>query len=315
MEKQQSTIKITKMEKPEYVNFPIALLRNFTQNREQRIADILAYGIVKYGQSFRVTIDNVAKQAIYCMYNQPKSELAELLEGLYMAMDEAGYTEMRGFNVHGEFDPKVETETLQALFRGEPYIEEYAFDFYRVKAAIAAYGLDLDPDQVIARYRSLIDGIEGKQAMGSIKVGILLEYMDKRKTKSQVMQLLMYIAIRSILGKKKYRRIYFDLIRARMFGFNSPKDVDERTQNDADFKKYQKRDSLRTILTHLKLKWKIITAATKTRGLIFSTRNKMTLLELTQIAEATKLKNRIKALQMEEKLTLEKVKQMYDSAA
>ena len=143
----------------------------------------------------------------------------------------------------------------------------------------------------------------------SIKMSMLDEFINHKKTEKQWCELLGYLAIKSILGKKKYIKTNYKHILSRMLGLDSYNDlinveisesqnklIDQYTRNN-DIAK----DKMKKLIDKLEADWKVITYGTFTRGIYVSMVGKCTINELVKIREEQRLTNKVKAINKEKR--------------
>jgi hypothetical protein len=99
------------------------------------------------------------------------------------------------------------------------------------------------------------------------------------------------MAIKSILGMRRYVKTNKQHIVSRMFGYSSIKVIGK--VNEELFKKYSTRYQIDKVLLELELSWNVKIYSRNIRGMYVSVGNKISLDDLALEAESKKKKNRI----------------------
>lgn len=145
----------------------------------------------------------------------------------------------------------------------------------------------------------------------SINTSLLFDFRDKDKTEFEIAQLLAYIAIRSILGKRQYVKTNKAHIVSRMFGYASVNHLPVNFHGaiEALFKKYSNRYHIDKVLQALELNWYVLTYSRNLRGLYVAMNDKIELEALIFAAEGKKRKILIENLNTKKREAREKALQ------
>lgn len=136
-----------------------------------------------------------------------------------------------------------------------------------------------------------------------INRNLVFEFRDKEKTESEIAQLAMFIAMRSILGQKLHCKTNKQLIVSRMFGYKDAKHAGT-CMNIAirEFiRKYLNRYHFDKIKEELELNWHIVTYSNHIRGLYISIKQDTDHNRLALVAETNKKKHKLNALRAKKK--------------
>jgi hypothetical protein len=161
----------------------------------------------------------------------------------------------------------------------------------------------------------IIITFEGRKAVKghpycSVKISMLNEYITNPKSENEWIELICFLAIKSILGKKKIIKTNYLHIISRMLGLASFKDLinikltesqlkllAQYTKKIDEVNKVDKSDIMRKakmkgLLERIKLKWKVNNYARYTRGIYVSV--VMNDNQMVKYCEDRKETNRIK---------------------
>lgn len=300
-----------------YVQFPLHLLQELPLNKEGTLKKMICFGVYRFAMSLKASHEDTAKQVIYGNYkNKLPSELGFKLDSIDFV--EVGMDlDYHGF-VNGNFEPTAELSELLDWFIKDAELFELAKEYNQVQQAINLMNLNLSADDCIITakpfFNKLLD--ENKNVMPMAKVDLLVKFHDNQLTsKKDLIELLGFIAIRSILGAKKCVKTNKNHILSRLLGFKSVSEIPEQLPSHLNeiYTKYKERHHMDKLLIELQLNWQILIYSNRMRGLYISTLSKMTLNELVFIAESNKQKNKEKELKNKKNqakaLALEKLKQ------
>ena len=280
-----------------YVQFPIFLLRNFQENRQKVINEILDYGIFRYSQKFRYQAPAMAQQIIYDLYRKelPCGLANEIrkLKSKIIGKD----NDYNGF-IAGSFEPTDEIGELLNAFETRPTLKQMAIEHYQMHLALQSLNISGNREAIITRAKAIMERTPQGEPMAMVKTNFLFEFRDFDKTEFEVMQLLAYIAINSILGKRESTKTNNAHVLARMLGYSSIKQVPEnKTKLEKTiFEKYSHRYHIDKVLRELELNWKLLKYGNRTRGFYVSLGGKTNMDRLAIIAESRKKGERIAAL-------------------
>ena len=149
--------------------------------------------------------------------------------------------------------------------------------------------------------QQLFTALPRKTAFVGISKAVWLDYLQNDKTELQRACLLAYVAIRSVIGKKKYCKLTNDLMLSRMDGSNKT-----LTSFSPEIERYNNHYQCNKIRTELELSWGLVTCRGK--GVFCS--YKLTVKALTLEVERNKKAYLIKQLQQDKKEAKEAAKQI-----
>jgi hypothetical protein len=140
----------------------------------------------------------------------------------------------------------------------------------------------------------------------SIKMSMLDEYINKKKTEKEWYLLLCFLAIKSILGKKQFTKTNYEHILSRMLGLSSRKDGKKSELNESQLKlisqftrnKVIAQDKMKRLMDKLRANWHITLYGRFTRGFYISIEGRKSEEELMFICEDQRETNKIKELNM-----------------
>ena len=281
-----------------YLQFPLFLLNEIFTDKEAAINDILKYGIYNYSTKFEVKPYEVAKQLIYDLY---RGELSKDLKRQINALksDVIGCNEdYNGFNADGTFEPTDEIEVLLEKFADDIQFYKNATEHYRLHLAYQSLGISGNKEQCAKVAKDIRKRIPKAEPMPMINPKFLFEFRDKDKTEYDLIQLVGFIAVKSILGVKKYAKTNKAHIVCRMLGYSSVKHIpDTLTANIKDLlHKYSQRYHIDKLILQLELNWNVLTYSNNLRGMYVAISNKTTIEQLALIAETQKQKHKVEAL-------------------
>jgi hypothetical protein len=266
-----------------YIQFPLFLLHDIVNNKDESITNILRYGIYHFAMAIETNLVDVAKQICYNNYrrelNQEISNLLNKYQFEYFGLDE-DYNGFSGEN----FNPEDEINELLNLFDSDHELKNNCIEFNNVNQALKLLNLKGDADAVISHAKFIKRQIKPKEIMPMIGIHLLFDYRDTNKSEFDIIQLKAYIAIQSILGVKLYAKTNKQFILQRMFGVN---------QNIELLNKYDKRHHWEKLMLQLQMNWNLNVYSNRTRGVWVSIGKKNSLLKLIEHAENIKAKNSI----------------------
>lgn len=293
---------------PRYLQFPLFILQGFFDDRKAAINNIFAFGIYHYSKKFKYSEYDVARQIIYDLYNRKLSDRIKkrikAKNSDLIGSDDFG----RGFNgVGNRFDPQEEIEELLRIFQVDPTLEEMAITHYQIHLALAALRINGNIERYAIIGKQIEDKIPLKEPLPMVNVDSLFDFHDNDKTEFEIAQFLCFIAIKSILGEKKYCKTNKDLILSRMFGYSSYSKMG-KPQPELHMK-YKNRYHIDRVLMELRARWNVVIYAYRMRGFYVAIDNKITIEKLVEIAEGLKTQNLISELKNREAEARKKVQQ------
>lgn len=166
------------------------------------------------------------------------------------------------------------------------------------KEAEELFALKDDDATFVARVSEIIKKTPAGEPYPNIKLSIAQEFATIEKSEQEVANLLMYIAIKSILGVAAVKKVTRNLILSRMFGYSSfksmPKSLPE-PQSEL-FKKYSTEYHFNKTLNELEYHWKLSKLNNKhlrARGIWIADRTKISLHDAMSKVLAVKRKDQI----------------------
>ena len=267
-----------------YVQFPLFLLHDILTDKNETINKILNYGIYHYAMAIEYDLNNVARQICYHNYRRSldKDIIAQLnkYDFEFFGNDE----EYNGF-VGANFIPEDEMIELLELFESDPLLKATCIEYYRINQAFKLLNLTGDASTIKATVKGIKSQIKPRQVFPMIGTHLLFNYRDSDKSEYDIIQLMAYVSISSIIGVKPFAKTNKQFILKRMFGENSADDARD---------KYEKRYHWEKLIFKLQTNWKVNIYSNRTRGIWVSIGKKYPLPILIEHAEKVKAKNSIK---------------------
>jgi hypothetical protein len=274
-----------------YLQFPLFLIRDMFNDKVGTINKIIKYGIYRMSKAIEYDLHNVARQTIFELYRGDLS--FDIIVGLnshnfeYVGKDE----NYNGFS--GDvFNPDLEIDELLHAFSTDAELKARCIEFYCVRQTLSVLSMNTNSIERILQVGKEIERITpDNEVMPMIGKHTLFHFRDNDKTENEIAQLLAYIAIRSIIGKKAYTKTNKPHIIARMFGYSSVKVLLDAESNEL-VKKYCTRHHYQKILLSLAIDWNVCIYSNRTRGIYVSIANSCSLEKLIEIAEQKKRSKR-----------------------
>lgn len=139
----------------------------------------------------------------------------------------------------------------------------------------------------------------GKAPTG-ISRTVFWDYYHNDKSQWQIAELLGYLAIKSIVGKRPSRKVGEKLLKARMSGLHAIKDG----AIDASIEEFLTESRMRSLKVRLCLNWGMKKSPTNARGFWVSMGNKTSLVGLIIASKQATKKSKIKRLKDQEREAL-----------
>ena len=223
-----------------YIQFPLCLMQETYRNRKAGLNLILDFGIVNYGMKLNFDISEVARQLLYnyfrrreliqdCLYES----IVDYYEKGFITIDE----DYNGF--HGNtFDPGDTTQEVINLFDKDTEFEKNAILNYQINQAAKLLSIKIgNIDRTIERFQksnNFKDSFElnyGPDCWPSVKPQQIIEFRDSG---SDLDLLRAFIAIKSLIGQKKYIATTRNVILMRMLGCKSKAATDDFVKVNAE---------------------------------------------------------------------------------
>lgn len=285
-----------------YIQFPLFLLRNMLIDKIGTISSIFKYGIWNYSKKINYSIESTSRQLMYDYYrgflpNNLKSKIDYYSETGAITLD----YDNNSFN-GTEFNP--DTENLIHILNNDNNFNKNAIQNYQLHLALESLKINFKNKSIIIQEALRISNlISEREPMPMIKVKLLFEYRDNQKSEFELIQLLCYVALNSIIGKKIYCKTNCNHVLSRMRGYSSikalPGELDPRLQTI--FEKYNKRYHREKLFNKIQTDWKIHIYSNNMRGFYFAKHSNISLNELAEKAEKAKQCRKEKELKKRKK--------------
>jgi hypothetical protein len=283
--------------RPEYIQFPLIMVRKLFINHKEAIKKIMTYGFYNFSKFISYTIDNVARQIIYS-YGCKRSDLSnDLIDAI------EGYIKEGKLNIDVKNYDSGITE-LKEIFTTDTSFKTNAIEFYQMHQSFDLFHVPGNIPETLRRGKETDKHIPEKEPFPMINIKLLFKFRDYDKSEFEIAQLAAYIAVRSILGKKPYCRTNKLMIISRMFGYTNHFKLFEDNLNEKPelyklYQKYSTRYHIDKVLQELELNWNVIYYSKKIKGMYVGMKDEMKNISydsLAVMAEAKKRKNQIQKL-------------------
>ena len=233
-----------KKERYKYFRVPISMLRGLADDPKETLLKCTYYGVYSLTETKKVTSKEeltFIEQFVYAYYNEPDTLTMELAEKMEEAIDEGMFhpdDDHKGFAAGKGRKLNVDSEIreLERLFEDDREFKNMVINFGKAKDAYQFYGMKKDFRDIFEWAMEMEKQIPANSPMVMIPQKKLKEFYSEEKTELEIMTFAVYLAIRSILGTKKYCRTTKEMILARAFGFRN---INELMKNPpALFEKY-----------------------------------------------------------------------------
>jgi len=284
-----------------YILAPITFLPQILLNKQAGISNLINFGIAAYSKRRSYKMKDAARQALFSYYRGTqetslRKEITELMKNGYLDED----TQYNGFG-DGKFNP-FELDDFLELLQNEELLSKLIVEHYQLHLASQSLRVSFSFDHVLDYHKKVMTSLEPNRPMVPCNLDTLFAFRDEEKDSFEVIQLVAFLAIKSILGKKHYVKTNFEMVLSRMMGGAEPHDpAIEVLPDDINmiYAKYRKRHHRERLMHALELKWNVVFYSNNMRGFYCSIENKMSLDELALIAESKKLKAQIAKRRME----------------
>ena len=299
-----------KKKEERFIQFPLPMMGEILKDLPNTMHSIIGYGVYKHSKRLTANLEDVCRQIIYDLY---KNKLDAKLKGMIDSLDcdIIGCNEdYEGFNTLGEFDAVEEIIVMKSYFLKYPDLEESCKEHYRLNQARRFLGVKLYSfDLTIANAKKLENKYSENKIFPMINLSHIWNYLKHPKTEKEIIQLLAFIAIKSIIGNQRCCKINKQHIVARMLGYASIKDIPEKMDSKLAelLKKYSHRYHIDEILKALEREWNVQIYGSNMRGFYVGIRDKISLEEMITLAESNKKKHKDKLLKDKKRSIREKV--------
>ncbi len=287
-----------------YFQFPLFLLRHLFTEKETTLDRVINYGLYQYSKTVEWELDEVIFQMMYCYHrNKILSELKSKLEQ-YEELSEILEEENKSRFID-EFDDDDDDENnysvFYALFKRDPAFKELAILQYQLKQSFSFIGVKGGYDPIMPLVAKIEKLTPSKEPFPMINKDLLFKFRDNEKTEFELVQLAMYLAIRSILGKKRMCKTNKALVISRMFGYSKPADMPFTLEEPLKtiYNKYIVRYQFDKLKEEMQLYWHVKMGVVKTRGFFIGCGKNLTSDELAIYALKSKRSELVKALKEE----------------
>ena len=226
-----------------YVRIPVCLIRQLVM-LEYSVDHLVSFCVYEAAMDIFKTMsiaNNEAfqKDLIYNFYKRNGAltdELVGCLDDLQDA-DLISFDECyKGNTTEGEFQPDQEIEDLTYFLAGneddrldftKDHFLEIANEWCRIRAVLLKFQLSGNVENIIRKHNEMQRLVKGN-AFAPVGIVFLLNYLNNTKTEKDRIKLALFLGIKSIIGMgKKYAFTTLSLIKCRMFGFTSPKELEK----------------------------------------------------------------------------------------
>lgn len=301
-----------------YITIPVSYIPKIINPTEESYWEIYRYGIYYYANSKDFDLSDVATHLIFSYYqNMLPNVLKEMLESCdleYLGWDDF----YRGFDSNGRPQKEGEeyVEILELLETHQPIREKASRFFILCRACKSLDESSPSLDSQLNSFSELLESHKGEPHT-TVKISQLREVIYEKNDKVRL-QFATYLALRSIIGKKRfYLNLTYDFLLARLMGFSKFNDIPNREELDEPLKdiydKYMTKSNVersncpnrrrrRRLLHDTCEYWSVNYYNDGTRGtaVALSGKNKPSYEELVLIVESRKQVNK-KNLQKEKK--------------
>lgn len=285
-------------DKGRYIQFPLSLLRCFCTDKNNTIIRILNFGIYHYSKKFDFNIKCVAQQIVYDNYRgYLTNDIINIINSYdleYFGLDE----DYNGFDTRDGFSPLNEINELLCLYENNELFKSLSIEYYRVHLALQSLKISASNiDSLLLCAKRTESNIKEKEPLPMVNIQLLFDFMEK-ENEFDIIQLLCYISLKSILCKKSYCKSNKNHVLFRMFGYNSSKDtdIDFNTKTKELFSKYEKRYHFDKLMNAMQLNWNILYYSFHNRGFYIGNSKLTTIDEIIKKSIMNKQSNKIEAL-------------------
>lgn len=286
-----------------YFQFPLFLLRHLFTKKEATLNKIIYYGLYQYSKTVEWELDEVIFQMMYCYHrNKILSELKRKLEQykeLSAILEEENKS--RFYDELSDDGYEDHYSVFYNLFKRDPAFKELAILQYQLKQSFSFIGVKGGYDTIMPLVAKIEKLTPPKEPFPMINKDLLFKFRDNEKTEFELVQLAMYIAIRSILGKKRMCKTNKALVISRMFGYSKPADMPFTLEEPLKtiYNKYIVRYQFDKLKEEMQLYWHVKMGVVKTRGFFIGCGKNLTSDELALYALKSKRSKLVKALKAE----------------
>lgn len=279
-----------------YLTIPLPIIQRIYTHPKTALQDIVVIGIYKTGTYEKVDINNALQQLMYCYYRKREeltNELEVLLEKLVEDGDIIEDEDYNGFSGANFYVEREYIEGLYSIIENDDNIKEQIIRWHQIRQALSFFDIQYGVEGIINLAQEILSELPEGKTLVTIKIDMITDYRDSKKSAYEIDLLVCYLAIRSIIGIKTHGYTTKKAVLMRMVGCNSLADEADNMELKnilknktlkAVYNKYSsisKLDKLIKTLVHLKFITKI--GMKELRRTYFSTK-----LNLQELEEAVK---------------------------
>ena len=271
-----------------YVMFPIYLLNDFFTNRQNCLNKIIKYGIYYLSNKIEYKIKDIATQTIYKYYTD--IEFEEQFDSKFGYEILGSHVEYRGGFMAGGFYPNDdEIENVLNIFNSDINFRNEEIESYKYNCSLSILNLKKNNHKSIIKTAIEIEKNKPHNVHAMININVLFDFRDNTKSEFEDIQLLFYIALKSIIGKRETATTNYKHIYARMQGMSCTNNISEYP---IQLKKYiEIEHHKRKLMEAIKNNWGVKRYSSKgIRGVYFSTSSKVSQNELNSKVKTMKQK-------------------------
>lgn len=226
------------MEKITHIILPLPLIAEIFKNPTDGISDILDYGIYKSSTYLEIDEYNAYRQALYCYYrggltSSLKRQFKRLVNEELLLPDE----DYNGFSFE-EFNPEENISELELHCEKDEHLRQEIIEFHKLRQAKDILGMTYSIEPIINIHKKY-GNFEGSPTV-SVRVKMMFDFYENKKTDYEKALLAMFLGIRSIIGRKSFACTTGEVIKYRMFGTMNKDGLKRALSNENLQKAYKK---------------------------------------------------------------------------
>jgi hypothetical protein len=287
-----------------YLQFPLSMLPEIVFNTQATIKKIVYYGIYHYSKIIlekkEVDIEKALKQFLYFFYRKKEFLTDRLIQKMERYISEETLIldmEYNGFR-NETFNPESEINSLMVIIQMDSDFKFEILELYWIYSSSCFFNFEkrINPKQILKIGSQVYSEIKPKEPLVSCKLDHLEDYYKNEKDENEKIQLVSFLAIKSILGAKKpWVKTNKNHIVCRMIGYSSVKELPNKfSENEYKlFNTYSHRYHIDKLISKLELNWRIVVYGKNMKGICIGLKDSITLEKLVFEAEKNREKNRI----------------------
>ncbi len=283
-----------------YVQFPLSFMQEVIKDRRKGLNQCLDYGIGHLATAQQTDAKSMMRQIVYDYYKNTDKLPRDLRVAIEEAEAEDLFTrddDYKGFNTDGGFDPILNIEELAGILRDNPDLNDEAKEYYQWHQAAGFFKGSINIYNAAAvrksyfKAKAMKESFEadfGKDAMPSVKPGLLFNYLDNPK--QDISLLLAYIGICSLIGQRNFISTSKPVILSRMIGAKSK----------AAFQAFSKNKESKEIIARFSKRWpmdKLLLSLAEQKFIMFLTRPHVSVVYVSKYMEPDELAKLVKQSQ------------------